>query len=133
MMKRQRIWFLTTGRRLAVATLMLVLPGCHIAQPDFTDRSRQDCEHGDQEACRMLDALNALQPATPPPARSRPSPRPTPVQTDVQALMKGMAQARSSPRAGHQEDAPRPDAPLHDDPVPIQGPTDTGLPDEGRL
>jgi hypothetical protein len=130
MRKGPRSRFLTTGRRLAVATLTLVLPGCQVAHPDFTDRSRQDCEHGDQEACRMLDALNAPQPATPSPARSKPSPRPTPLQIDVQTIMKGMAQARSSPRAGHQEDAPRPDAPLHDEPVPIQAPTDTGSPDE---
>jgi hypothetical protein len=84
---------------------MLMLPGCQPTRPDFAERSLQDCEHGDQEACRMLVALNPPKIA---PVRPKPSGRPTQVQMDVQAIHKGIGQARSSPKAGYQEDMPPP-------------------------
>jgi hypothetical protein len=105
----------------------LMLPGCQPTHPDFGERSRQDCERGDQEACQMLEALNPTNTA---PARPKPSPRPTQVQSDVEAILKGIERARVSPKAGYQEDLPWPDPPLHDAPLQSQGPTDTSLPDE---
>jgi len=67
----------------------------------------------------MLGALNS--PATPAPVRPKPPPRPTPVQSDVQAIVKGMEQARSSPKAGYQEDMPKSETP-RDLPVPAEPP-----------
>jgi hypothetical protein len=122
--------FLIVGSLIAVVTATLMLPGCRITQPDFTDRSRQDCERGDQEACQMLEALN---PAKTTPVRPKPPPRPTQVQMDVQAIQKGIERARASPKAGYQEDLPWPDTPRYDVPVPPQVSPDTGLPDERGL
>jgi hypothetical protein len=106
MVKRWGGRILTIGS--VIAMVMLMLPGCQPTRPDFSERSHQDCEHGDQEACRMLVALNPSKAGEPAPVRPPPPRRPTPVQSDVQAIMKGMGQARSSPKAGYQEDRPPP-------------------------
>ena len=117
--------FLIIGRRAAVLAAALLLAACQTARPDFTERSRQDCERGDQEACRMLEALTPPEPPqTPHAARKPPPPRPTRVQTDVQAIIKGMEQARVSARGGYRENTPPPGAPSHEGPGP-----DSALPE----
>lgn len=107
---------------LAVA---LVLAACQPARPDFTERSRQDCAQGDQEACRMLEALDRQEKLKPRTAAARPpATHPTRVQTDVQAIIQGMEQARLSARTGYRENVPPAGAPLHNNPAP-----DSSLPE----
>ncbi len=122
--------FLTAGRGVAMLVVALMLAGCQTKRPDFTERSRQDCAQGDQEACRMLEALTASQAA---PQQQRavrpPPPRPSPVQTDVQAIMLGMEQARLSARTGQPENLPPPGAPFHDNPTQAQPPTGSAVPE----
>jgi hypothetical protein len=73
--------------------------------PTFLERSRQDCGQGDQDACRMIQALS-------PPAKPRPLP-PSQTQKNVDAILQGMARARAdSPPAGQQ--SPPPETPVHD-------------------
>ena len=114
---RQRHRSPADGRRVAVLVVALVLAGCQAPRPDFTERSRQDCARGDQEACRMLAALTPSPPPPLPATKPRPA-RPTRVQTDVQAIMQGMEQAKLSGRLGYQENIPPPDAPSHTAPAP---------------
>nr|WP_294566320.1 hypothetical protein [uncultured Rhodopila sp.] len=85
------------GRRGAALAVALLLAGCQAARPDFTERTRQDCVQGDQEACRMLDAMLPQPVPLKPRTSAKPQPaHPSRVQTDVQAIMKGMEQARES-------------------------------------
>lgn len=103
----------------------LMLAGCQTQRPDFTERSRQDCAQGDQDACRMLEALISPEALKPQPTVAKPPPaRHSPVQTDIQAIMLGMEQAKLSARAGHPENLPPPGAPVHDNPAP-----DSALPE----
>ena len=95
---------LAFARRVAALMLGLILAGCSTLSSDFLAHSQRDCERGDREACRMLAAMN------PPKADRTVPPRPTQVQMDVQAIMRGMQQARSSSTARRQERAPSPDA-----------------------
>ncbi len=134
---------LAAGRRIAALILLLLLPvlvlaGCETPRPDFTERTRQDCERGDRDACRLLDAFDPSKDAKPPPARPvrvapvrppRPeAARPTPVETDVQAIMKGIEQARGAPRTGYQQEIPSHAVPSHDVPMPEQAPAGTPSP-----
>lgn len=113
---KQRHGFPVFGHRAAVLAAILLLAGCQAARPDFTERSRQDCERGDQDACRMLEALTPPEPPRPQHAAKPPPPRPTRVQTDVQAIIRGMEQAKVSARDGHRENTPPPGAPSHEGP-----------------
>ena len=92
---------------MLIAALMLA--GCQAQRPDFTERSRQDCAQGDQEACRMLEALNPPEPQKPQKPVKAPPVHPSRVQTDVQAMMKGMEQAKVSARTDHQENTAPPE------------------------
>lgn len=117
------------GHRVATLVLALMLAGCEAPHPNFTERSRQDCERGDREACRMLDALNPPRPGPATPARPAPQGRQTRVQMDVEAMIKGMERARSSARAGYRENVPASGAPLPDGPLSAPAPIDTRLPE----
>jgi hypothetical protein len=92
--------------------LCLVLAGCQAAAPGFLERSEQDCRAGDRDACAMLNTLN-----TPVMDKTGPS-RPTQVQLDVQAILRGMAQARATARVGTPENVPSSAAPTHAYPLP---------------
>jgi hypothetical protein len=107
----QRHGWLAGSRRLVIPALALLLAGCQAPRPDFTARSRQDCARGDQDACRMLEALVPPAAAQPQPAMQARRARPTPVQADVQAIMRGIEQAKLTARTGHQENLPPPPAP----------------------
>jgi hypothetical protein len=120
-------WQVAAGR-IALLILACVLAGCAAPRPDFTERTRQDCARGDRDACRMLEAFDPSRPAKPPPPPPKrvERPRPTRVETDVQAIMRGMEQARSIPRAGYQENVPSQAAPMHDQPdAPAPPPPDS--------
>ena len=133
---------LVAGRRIAILILVLALAGCVSPRPDFTERTRQDCARGDRDACRLLDAFDPSQDAKPAaahpmrvapvrPMRPEPS-RPTPVETDVQAIMKGIEQAKGAARTGYQEQIPSHAAPSHDFPMPAQPPSGSPPPPEPR-
>ena len=96
--------------------IVIMLSGCQASRPDFAERSQQDCQRGDREACRMLDALK---PSRPGPARPRAPSRAAQVQSDVQAITRGIDQAKALPSSRFQENAPTPEAP------PPQGPAAT--------
>lgn len=95
---------LAFGRCFAALMLGLMLAGCSVFHPDFLEHSQRDCERGDREACSMLAAMN------PPKVDRTVPPRPTQVQMDVDAIMRGMRQARSSSTTRRREPAPSPDA-----------------------
>ena len=105
---RQRHRVLSARRGAAVLAVAVMLAGCQAPRPDFTERSRQDCAQGDVEACRMLEALNPPAAAKPRPVTKAPPARPSRVQTDVQAIMQGMEQAKQSARSGVPENLPLP-------------------------
>lgn len=111
---KQRHRVFVVGCRAAVLAVALMLAGCQAPRPDFTERSRQDCAQGDQEACRMLEALTPQKAPKPQQATKAPPARPTRIQTDVQAIMMGMEQAKLSARTSHQENIPPPE----DSPAP---------------
>lgn len=72
------------------------LPACTEPRADFMTRVAEDCRAGDQASCNLLRA--------PPNAdafASLPSARPgtrTLVQEDLEAMIRGMSQARNAPR-----------------------------------
>jgi hypothetical protein len=113
----------------ALLILAFFFSSCESQRPDFVERTRQDCERGDKEACSMLNALDPTTIAkTPQPQKPRP-PRRSQIQMDVDAIMKGIEHARGTPKVGYREDAPIPDMPLHELPKPISPKTDTPLMD----
>ena len=82
---------------LGLAVALAVLPlGCTEPRTDFLARVAEDCAAGDQAACGLLRA---------PPSASafdglgstRASTRSL-VQEDLEAMIRGMAQARATPR-----------------------------------
>lgn len=81
----------------ALAILLAVLPlGCTEPRADFMARVAEDCAAGDRAACNLLrappsasafDGLNETR------SGSRAL-----VQEDLEAMIRGMAQARAAPR-----------------------------------
>ena len=73
-----------------------VLPACTEPRADFMSRVAEDCRAGDQASCNLLrappnaDAFSAL-------PNARPGTR-TLVQEDLEAMIRGMDQARNAPR-----------------------------------
>ena len=74
----------------------LFILGCQDKQqqPDFLERSYQDCLNGDEQACKMLSDLQRPQKIE----QHKPTPRkPTQVQMNVRAIFEGIERARSTP------------------------------------
>jgi len=89
---------------LAVAVLLAAAPvGCTEPRMEFMARVAEDCTAGDRAACNLLRA---------PPSRSafsglsetRSGSRKL-VQEDLEAMIRGMAQARATPRPRLQDGA----------------------------
>jgi hypothetical protein len=84
---------------LAVA---LILAGCQapMHRPDFMARSIEDCAHGDQSACWMLDALRVRATDADDQTGLR-SPARLPVGTDADAIMDGINRTPSHASAAN--------------------------------
>lgn len=82
---------------LALALLLAALPvGCTEPRSDFMTRVTEDCAAGDRTACSLLQAPpadGAFSGLSETRSRSR-----SLVQEDLEAMIRGMAQARAAPR-----------------------------------
>jgi hypothetical protein len=82
---------------LAVAVLLAAAPvGCTEPRSEFMTRVAADCSAGDRAACHLLNAppdASAFNGLNDTQSGSRGL-----VQEDLEAMIRGMAQARSSPR-----------------------------------
>ena len=74
----------------------LFILGCQEKQqqPGFLERSYQDCQNGDVQACQMLSDLLRPQKVEKQKPTSR---KPTQVQMNVKAMIGGIERARSTP------------------------------------
>jgi hypothetical protein len=75
-------------------TLLMSVAGRESRRPDFLVRVREDCTAGDRWACDLLDALSHPKPVED--IRPNDSTR-----DDVDAILRGIDRARSTPRIGH--------------------------------
>jgi hypothetical protein len=95
----------------------LLVIGCQDEreQPSFLDRSYQDCQNGDEQACKMLSDLQQ------PVEQHKPTPRkPTAVQMNVKAMIEGIERARSAPTSKKYQDTAPSIVPQTDQPtVPV--------------
>ena len=87
---------MTRRDALAFAVLLAALPvGCTGPHSEFMARVARDCAAGDQAACNLMrsppdpSAFSGVDGAQ--------SSTPSLVQEDLEAMIRGMAQARSSP------------------------------------
>ncbi len=89
---------------LLMLLFTLTVIGCQNQpeRPNFLVRSLQDCADGQRAACQMLEALVVKGDQT----TERNRPGETQVQRNVDAIMKGIDRARSSPPAGRWHIAP---------------------------
>jgi hypothetical protein len=73
-------------------------------RPDFLARSAEDCAHGDQSACSMVDALHP--PLVNTGSQSRSESDQVQITRDVVAIVDGIKRARSYLPIAEMEDAP---------------------------
>ena len=82
---------------LALAVLLAAAPiGCTEPRSEFMARVTEDCNAGDRAACNLLRAPpadGAFSGLSDTPSASR-----SLVQEDLEAIMRGMARARTTPR-----------------------------------
>ncbi len=95
---------MTRRGALAVAVLLAAAPiGCTEPRMEFMARVAQDCTAGDRAACNLLRAPpgdSAFSGLSETRSRSR-----SLVQEDLEAMMRGMAQARATSRPRSQDGA----------------------------
>jgi len=97
----------------------LLVIGCQEKQqPSFLGRSYQDCQNGDEQACKMLSALQQAQKVQ---QRKPIPPKPTPVQMDVKVMLEGVRRANSAPPKESPDTAPS-NVPETDQPRTPDGP-----------
>ena len=89
--------------RISVGLLaLLALAACEARhRPGFVTRVEQDCMAGVQEACSLMQGLQALSadPASSSPTASRSAVIRSQAQRNTDAIMQGVERARTAPRA----------------------------------
>jgi hypothetical protein len=82
--------------RAILMIVLVIMAGCHAIRPDSVTRIQENCAAGDQWACDLLHGPGPVENIT----------TPTSVRDDVDAIMKGIDRAITSPHTGSPDSSP---------------------------